>query len=260
MSDEIFPAGSDLAFGKAPYPFLRVSGRECMQTLERLSVEHQDQTPIIWGDESEATRLFELHSDPSHEIEPVESILKKVKGRSAAQLHDQYRSEVRDRVSQFYRRLGQPDPFEADGAAGQDEPPRGPWPDNIETHTHPLSLIDYKTRGFKKELLIGLIPTAHAWQSAAYFAFGNWNECPPPEVHVAYAREWFDSYGARPVLNSADTIEFLVERPIHCRDEAVEMAQLHFRYCSDTVHQGAGTIDALAAHLLNARYWYFWWD
>lgn len=260
MSEEIFPAGTDLAFGKAPFPFLRVPGRNAMATLERLSVVHQDQTPIIWGDEGDAARLFECHADPGQDIESAESILKKLKGRSAAQLQDQYLSEVRDRVSQFYRRLGKPDPYEADGSSEEDEAPRGPWPDNIEPHTHPLSLIDYQTRDFKKEVLIGLIPTAHPWQAAAYLTFGNWNECPPPEVHVAHARAWFDAHGARPVLNSADTIEFFVERPIRSRDEALEMAQVHFRYCGDTVHQGAGTVDALAAHLLDARYWYFWWD
>ncbi|WP_414650247.1 DUF4253 domain-containing protein, partial [Duganella sp.] len=33
-----------------------------------------------------------------------------------------------------------------------------------------------------------------------------------------------------------------------------------YLYCADIVDQGTESIEALAATLLNARVWYFWWD
>ena len=33
-----------------------------------------------------------------------------------------------------------------------------------------------------------------------------------------------------------------------------------FAYCPDIVDQGAGTLEALAAVLVNASVWFFWWD
>jgi hypothetical protein len=77
---------------------------------------------------------------------------------------------------------------------------------------------------------------------------------------VAIAREWGERYGARLIANTSDVIEFEVERPISSRDEALAVAELQYRYCSDIVLQGTGTIEALAASLVGAKYWFFWWD
>jgi hypothetical protein len=38
------------------------------------------------------------------------------------------------------------------------------------------------------------------------------------------------------------------------------IALQQFAYCPDIVLQGTETIDRLAAGLLEARYWFFWWD
>lgn len=259
MAEEIFPAGTPLEFGTAPFPFLRIPGREAVAAIERLGVTHQDRTPVIWGDETEAARLFELFNDSTIETPEPEAILAKAGGANGAALQDAHREQVRRSVKAYYERLGKPDPF-ADAEAQYDAPPRGPWPEYVERHEQPISLIDHRTRDLKTEILVGLMPTARPWEIPAYLAFGNWNDCPPPEVHVAFAREWFERFGARIVVNSPDTIEFVVERPVSDRDTALELALTQCGYCGDIVHQGVGTIEALAANLLGARYWYFWWD
>ncbi len=259
MADEIFPAGTPLDFGTAPFPFLRVPGREAMNAVERLGPLHQDRTPVIWGDATEAARLFELHNDASYETPAPEDIIAKAASASGEALHAAHRAQVRASIKAYYARLGKADPYETADAAAE-APPRGPWPEYVEHHDQPISLLDYQTRDVKQEVLIGLMPTAKAWEIPAYLAFGNWNDCPPPEVHVAYAREWFDRFGARIVVNSPDTIEFAVDRPVADRQAALELALAHCSYCGDIVYQGVGTIDALAANLLGARYWYFWWD
>ncbi|MEO1207265.1 MAG: DUF4253 domain-containing protein [Pseudomonadota bacterium] len=258
--DEIFPAGTALDFGTAPYPFMRVPGRSAIDAVHHLSITHQDQTPVIWGDDEEATRLFEVFNDPGHELPSPSDVIQKATSRSAATLSAVYKEQIRESVAAFYRRLGKPNPYDEASRETDPGPPRGTWPEHIQPHEQLVSLLDHRTKDFKKEVLIGLLPTSKRWAIAAYLGFGNWNSCPPPEVHVAHAREWFESYGAKPVLNSADTIEFFVERPIEDRNTALEMALVHHEYCSDIVDQGVGTIDALAAHIYGAQYWYFWWD
>ena len=40
----------------------------------------------------------------------------------------------------------------------------------------------------------------------------------------------------------------------------MELAWEQYWYCTDLVEHGHGSIANLAATLLDAPYWYFWWD
>jgi hypothetical protein len=51
-----------------------------------------------------------------------------------------------------------------------------------------------------------------------------------------------------------------VTRPPQTRPEALDLAREHYVYCSDIVHQGLGTLSALAARLMGNAWWAFWWD
>jgi hypothetical protein len=42
--------------------------------------------------------------------------------------------------------------------------------------------------------------------------------------------------------------------------EALDLAREQYSYCSDIVEQGAGTLSALAAALMENDWWYFCWD
>jgi hypothetical protein len=46
------------------------------------------------------------------------------------------------------------------------------------------------------------------------------------------------------------------------RSGALRLAAEHFEYCTDRVYQSTDeeTLEALAAQLLDAPVWYFWWD
>jgi hypothetical protein len=57
-------------------------------------------------------------------------------------------------------------------------------------------------------------------------------------------------------------LEVRVARPPTDRVGALALAWEHFVYCPDRVYQGTrtGTLDELAAELLNAPVRYFWWD
>jgi hypothetical protein len=56
------------------------------------------------------------------------------------------------------------------------------------------------------------------------------------------------------------TLELRVPRPPATREAAVALAIQQYAYCYDIVDQGAGSIDALAASLMNGSVWFFWWD
>jgi hypothetical protein len=107
---------------------------------------------------------------------------------------------------------------------------------------------------------IVLVPTERSWEAPAWLNYGGWNECPHPEVHVAFLRRWHELYGAEVVAIGPDVMELSIARPVTCRDEALALADEQFLYCYDIVTQGTETLDRLAAHLLRATVWYFWWD
>jgi len=71
---------------------------------------------------------------------------------------------------------------------------------------------------------------------------------------------WSEQYDATVACIAGDIIEMTVARPASTRDEALALARQQFIYCSDIVHQGVGSVEALAATLLRATVWYFWWD
>ena len=97
------------------------------------------------------------------------------------------------------------------------------------------------------DLWIVLLPTTKGWEVPAYMAFGGWNSCPGPDVHVAVLRSWHERFGAEPVTMTHDVLELTVVRRPASRELAVELALEQYRYCEDIVTQGVGTVDALAA-------------
>lgn len=140
------------------------------------------------------------------------------------------------------------------------ELPRGDWPaegapsNEIGVHLEVLS------RKPLRETYLALTPVPDPWEAMAYVPFGGWNACPFPEEHVAVLRHWSRAHGAEPVGVTKDTVECQATRPPTTREAALALAHEQYAYASDIVDQGIGTIDALAAALLNGSAWFFWWD
>src|SRR5205823_214172 len=124
----------------------------------------------------------------------------------------------------------------------------------LSAHCDPLTEKPYP------EVVLTVLPTAESWTAPCFLRFGNWNEVPPPEVHAALFKYWSERYGATVACIASDVVEFTVARPPKSRAEAMELANQHYVYCTDIVDQGVETLEALAATLLNAPTWYFWWD
>ena len=135
----------------------------------------------------------------------------------------------------------------------------GPWPAPSPSNSF---LVPFDTQTHKPiaRIWIALLPVGQPWESAGAIDFGAWNECPSPEDHVVVMRYWFERWGAEPVAITSDTVEMIVGKPPRSRDEAMALASEQFAYCEDIVTQGVGTIEALAATLLDGQTWFFWWD
>jgi hypothetical protein len=141
---------------------------------------------------------------------------------------------------------------------GRYNAPTGPWPDEAPHMTSFYSLDCIARQS--NPAVIALAPTTLPYEVPAHLRFGGWNECPPPEAHVAFLRRWHERFGAEPVAVTDDVVELLVRRPIGTREEALQVARLQYVYCPDIVEQGTNSVEALAATLLGDPRWYFWWD
>lgn len=136
----------------------------------------------------------------------------------------------------------------------------GEWPGEILEKGSIGLHRDILTRKIQREVFLGLAPIDQSWKLPAVLRFGDWNDCPPAEVHCALHRAWQERFAAEITGVSGDVIECLVNNPPTTPDAATRLAWEHYWYCADIVDQGCGTISNLAATLLNSPYWYFWWD
>ncbi len=225
----------------SPFPFAIVAGREAEAALDELVRLRPDCTPVILGRPESAADIF--IGDSGGPTPPLQSLL-------ADLSHVDIDRWLLDRNAEF-KSLGS-------------DPPRGPWPlvrigapseDQVSTLRDVLG-----RRELLHQLVVALIPTTEPSLIAIFLNFGDWNGSPAPVIHAAMARRWNRSYGAVPVAFSNTTVEFRVARPVATHEAAIALALEHFAYCPDIVLQGTKTIERLAASLIGARYWFFWWD
>lgn len=216
---------------------IEVTGENAIGELQRM--QHEFATsglwPILLGDEEELERI-EVGLEDSSE--------------SPTQILDD--SKNIDVEKWFMDRTSEdPDLYQCED---------GDWPDvdpgEIGIVTH-LNLLGSKP---KKKVYIALLPIRNSYESFAQLNWGGWNDCPFSQHHCAIHRYWREKYGSEVVSISGDIVQCVVANPPRDRDAAMSLAREQYRYCYDIVDQGTGTIAALAASLLNAGTWYFWWD
>lgn len=162
-----------------------------------------------------------------------------------------------------------PDWVKKHQAAGN-EPPHGPWPDDMEfaeefedgsgSPEAYAANVDLLTGKPFARVRIVFAPTNKPWAVPAYLNYGGWNDCPNPEIQVAFFRSWNERYGAEPIGMTGDTVEFTVANPPTTSEAALALAEEQYAFCYDIVEQGTETLERLAAALLNGKSWFFWWD
>ncbi len=148
----------------------------------------------------------------------------------------------------------------AEYAADETDLTAGPWPARPVPPSPFTAHTDIAAGRPKPVVFIARIPTPHAWEIPAYLHAGGWNDCPAPEAQVAVLRAWHAAYGIELYALTGDKLECLALRPPTTREAALTLAREQFLFCSDIVHQGTGRLEILAAALLDADTWFFWWD
>jgi hypothetical protein len=217
-----------------PYPIERVAGKDAPRRLIELRSSAPG-TPVILGAEEQFNRVLETFEDSD---ESVDQLLAK--------------SAALDPLKWLEARaLGDPEYYAIEASE---------WPDNALANDALSVHLDVLSRKPHEAVYIALLPTQSAWQSACYLKIGGWNEMPFAPEHSALWRYWEERYGAKVACIADDVIEFMVERPPQTREEALVLARQQYIYCADIVQQGVQSVEALAATVLKAPVWYFWWD
>ena len=223
--------------GSTLMKIISVTGEKAIEELNRLQLEFTSSGlwPILIGDDQELERVEEGLEDSS---ESPNEIL-----AASATIHAEKWFE--ERTSQ------DPELYQCED---------GDWPDvdpgEIGIVTH-LSISGSKP---KKKVSIALLAIDNSFDAFAHLNWGGWNDCPFPQDHCAIHRYWRAKYGSEVVSITGDIVQCVVSNPPRDREAAMLLAREQYRYCYDIVDQGTGTIAALAASLINAGTWYFWWD
>jgi hypothetical protein len=142
----------------------------------------------------------------------------------------------------------------------QPGPARGPWPQDAQPANMFTIPYDLRTGKPLPIVHVALVPTRLGWQAPAFLRYGGWNACPTSEEQVCMFKHWSEAFGAEPFGMARDRVEMRVNRPPTDQQHAIDLAREQYAYCNDIVDQGTETVDALAAGLLHAMAWYFWWD
>lgn len=105
-------------------------------------------------------------------------------------------------------------------------------------------------------MVIAKIPTADSWKIPAYLAFGNWNDCPEPEVHMMFLKSWKERFDADLMTVGYDYLEIMVNHPPTEKETLLALAREHFFMSQES----EGPLSAIGKSLQGSRYWFFWWD
>jgi hypothetical protein len=252
-----------------PFPIVTVEGERALQERDRLSATG---VAIIIGNDEQAARVAEnlgYRDRTAADIVEAASTLAFPKdwlaelARREVQAGDWLAAhpEALNVTGSFLAEDGRWRPETPEERAAMDEraaqgPDVGDWPTDAE----PMGFSSAMgLEGSEPWLHITILPTHDATEAPAYLGFGGWNECPPPEYHIAALRHWRDAFGASLVTCGADVMELKVSRR-PSRDAAMSLAKEHYAYCNDIIDQGLGTFSNLAAALTVSDWWYFWWD
>jgi hypothetical protein len=139
---------------------------------------------------------------------------------------------------------------------------RDKWPRKAQPYVFEAIAFELKFTDDmdSKDTTVALLPVKEGWKAPAIMKWGGWNANPYADLHCAALRYWEQQYGAELVAMTKDELEFRVTKPPRTKKEAMRLAAAQFHYCGDRIGQGEGSLEELAAKLLRADAWYFWWD
>ena len=217
--------------------------------------------PVLCGDAKEFDHFEEQIEDGE---ESFADVLARVPSGPPLEVLRRERREASERMREWYRQQqGEVPAFldEEDPAPPDLDPPEfDRWPSEPEASASPCAgAFDYTGRPLEA-CRVAVVATADPAEAPALLRFGGFNECPMPETHVGFIRDWNRRYGAVPMTITHDVIELFVDRPIPTPAEAWQVATEQYEYCTDIVDQGTETVESLAQAIWRSPMWFFWWD
>ncbi|HEX2909504.1 MAG TPA: DUF4253 domain-containing protein [Chloroflexia bacterium] len=221
------------------YYYLTVSGSQAFSTWQKLRVlvEETGYWPVILGGLTEFENIMEYQLNSN--FSPA-ALIEASKTINAPEWFENEYSNMFDEPDDY-------DELHAD------------WPETNDSLTDLVKFWNEADTA-DKPVYIALVPTGISWQVPAYLNFGNWNACPEPQVHTAVMRYYQELYQTEIVVMSNDVIELKVGKPVTDRKTALILAKETYPYCPDSIDQGAGSLEALAATFMASTFWFFWWD
>lgn len=221
-----------------PFEIVPVRGRTAVADWQRLRDAWRPAgfCPVVLGDATNVSAVFTNYS--ANERTTAE-ILASAGTRSAAQFFAGRQSGETDQPS-----------FDDEG----NWPFRAPKSADFTIHR------DLFTGKTKDIVFIARLPTTTAAEIPALLKFGHGDEGPSAADHVSVLRHWDETYGVEIFGLTSDRLECRVARPPATRQNAMTLAREQYLYCNDIVEQGTESLPILAATLIHASNWYFWWD
>jgi uncharacterized protein DUF4253 len=110
------------------------------------------------------------------------------------------------------------------------------------------------------EVAIVRVPAALPEELAVYLWWGGWNAAPTPEMIVAVARYWKETYGSELVGIGADNLEFRASRKPLDHASAIALLKEHYAFAPDNFEFYVPFLEDAAAYLRTNSSWGFWWD
>lgn len=235
---------------------LQSDGTKAVGFWERLRTltDHTGFWPLIAGEEEHLLALrdnYEMEISADHEVggsggsaDPTSALITS--------------GESLDLRKWFERRMAE--------SEAQRRCDQGAWPSDLPSRGKGTLALTHRydyTAGTEKpypRVFLLFLPVTVAWQVPAFLRLGGWNKCPQTETHIAVAKSWCQRYGAEIISASNNIIEMRVNNPPKTRDDSLNVAREQFIYCNDLIHLKFKTLSALAATLIDAPYWSFWWS
>lgn len=241
------------ALANFPFEIVETSGEMALARWEELKAAGRG-VPVVVGDIRGILEPFSAEQFATRR--PVQETLAAAKSILLPEGLFQMRRDGKLAALEVLRKLDPSSDIEDE----EKEPPLGEWPAATSDSPGLSVAYDIGTGQPLQKVHIILVPTDDPTTVPAHLHWGNWNDCPAAEYHVAALRHWRDRYSAELVGMDMDTLNVRVARKPTARSEAIELARLQYVYCNDIVDQGTNDLSRLAAELMAHDWWFFWWD
>jgi len=214
-------------------PFERISGNE-QQLMERFLKAQadgraQEYVPVIFM-ETDSDMLESAAQDALDEFDSMDVFAESVRNTAEKMDAGSYRCDEWERIS-------------ADRAAGMfDDMEDGETEDG------------FALEGAKRLFLLK-VPVSEPWRVFERIPFGGFGSCPENGVHMAFARHWYEKYGAVPAIISDCSIQYLL--PEAAKADANFNEEL-INYCpslTEYIHP-----DCFSSQFAPVKVWFFFWD